>query len=137
MKWLTRAGQESTEFKNEFILLSDCLGLSVLLDELNHPKPPVSTKSLVATMVILTTTREQPNHAKKAHSGQKTCRMCPLEAILLYQARWERSLCFKEQSRTSKANQSRVQKLRCGKPMGMGFMIFSTLTGRHRTIEGG
>jgi hypothetical protein len=38
---LTRAGKESTEFKNEFILLSDCLGFSALVDEINHPKPPV------------------------------------------------------------------------------------------------
>lgn len=41
IKYLTRAGKESTEFKNEFILLSDCLGLSALLDELSHPKPDV------------------------------------------------------------------------------------------------
>lgn len=40
IKYLTQAGKESTEFKNEFILLSDCLGLSALLDELSHPKPP-------------------------------------------------------------------------------------------------
>ena len=38
---LTRAGKESTAFKNEFVLLSDCLGLSALVDEINHPKPPV------------------------------------------------------------------------------------------------
>ena len=41
IEYLTRAGKESTEFKNEFILLSDCLGMSALIDELNHPKPPV------------------------------------------------------------------------------------------------
>lgn len=41
IKFLTRAGKESKEHVNEFVLLSDCLGLSVLLDELNHPKPAV------------------------------------------------------------------------------------------------
>ena len=41
IEFLTRAGKESTEFKNEFILLSDCLGISALIDELNHPKPSV------------------------------------------------------------------------------------------------
>ena len=42
IEYLTRAGKESTEFKNEFVLLSDCLGMSALIDELNHPKPSVS-----------------------------------------------------------------------------------------------
>ena len=41
VQFLTRAGQASTEYKNEFVLLSDCLGFSALVDEVNHPKPPV------------------------------------------------------------------------------------------------
>lgn len=41
VEYLTRAGRESTEFKNEFVLLSDCLGMSALVDEVNHPKPNV------------------------------------------------------------------------------------------------
>lgn len=41
IKFLTRTGKESTEFKNEFVLLSDCLGFSVLVDELEHPRPEV------------------------------------------------------------------------------------------------
>ncbi|KAA1475748.1 aromatic compound dioxygenase [Dentipellis sp. KUC8613] len=45
VEFLTRAGKESTDFKNEFVLLSDCLGISALLDELNHPKPPGCTDS--------------------------------------------------------------------------------------------
>ncbi|RPD78240.1 aromatic compound dioxygenase [Lentinus tigrinus ALCF2SS1-7] len=43
VKFLTRAGKESTEYKNEFVLLSDCMGLSALVDEINHPKPPGCT----------------------------------------------------------------------------------------------
>lgn len=39
--FLTAAGKESTTFKNEFVLISDCLGFSALVDEINHPKPPV------------------------------------------------------------------------------------------------
>ena len=42
VKFLTRAGKESTDYKNEFVLLSDCMGLSALVDEINHPKPSVS-----------------------------------------------------------------------------------------------
>ncbi len=41
VKFLTRVGKESTEYKNEFVLLSDCLGFSALVDEINHPKPAV------------------------------------------------------------------------------------------------
>ena len=41
IKFLTRTGKESTDYKNEFILLSDILGFSALVDEVNHPKPPV------------------------------------------------------------------------------------------------
>ncbi|EPQ50591.1 aromatic compound dioxygenase, partial [Gloeophyllum trabeum ATCC 11539] len=43
--FLTRCGKESTEFKNEFICLSDVLGMSALIDELNHPKPLGCTDS--------------------------------------------------------------------------------------------
>ncbi|KAH8119382.1 aromatic compound dioxygenase [Phellopilus nigrolimitatus] len=43
VEFLTKAGKESTDFKNEFVLLSDCLGFSALLDEINHPKPPGCT----------------------------------------------------------------------------------------------
>lgn len=45
IKFLTRTGKESTEFKNEFVLLSDCLGFSVLVDELEHPRPEGCTLS--------------------------------------------------------------------------------------------
>ncbi|KAL6310507.1 aromatic compound dioxygenase [Sparassis latifolia] len=48
VKFLTRAGKESTDFKNEFVLLSDCFGISALVDELNHPKPPGCTDSCEA-----------------------------------------------------------------------------------------
>ncbi len=53
IKYLTRAGKESTEFKNELILLSDCLGFSALLDELAHPKPEVSNDHLAAQSICL------------------------------------------------------------------------------------
>jgi len=39
IEFLTKAGKESTPAINQFILLSDCMGISVLLDELEHPKP--------------------------------------------------------------------------------------------------
>lgn len=41
VEFLTRCGKESTDYKNEFVLLSDIMGFSALVDELNHPKPAV------------------------------------------------------------------------------------------------
>lgn len=40
-----RAGKESTPGKDEVVLLSDCLGLSALVDELQHPRPKGCTES--------------------------------------------------------------------------------------------
>lgn len=39
-----RAGKESIGGKNEVVLLSDCLGLSVLVDEMEHPRPVGATE---------------------------------------------------------------------------------------------
>lgn len=38
---------ESADIKQEFILLSDILGLSLLVDAINHPKPPSCTEGSV------------------------------------------------------------------------------------------
>ncbi|KAK4055138.1 hypothetical protein OIV83_000418 [Microbotryomycetes sp. JL201] len=39
IQFLTATGQICTDIRQEFILLSDVLGLSALVDTLNHPKP--------------------------------------------------------------------------------------------------
>ncbi|KAI0031460.1 aromatic compound dioxygenase [Vararia minispora EC-137] len=39
-----RAGKESTAGKDEVVLMSDCLGLSVLVDEMEHPRPKAATE---------------------------------------------------------------------------------------------
>ncbi|KZV65246.1 aromatic compound dioxygenase [Peniophora sp. CONT] len=41
---IERAGKESTELVNEIVLLSDCLGLSWLVDEMDHPRPVGATE---------------------------------------------------------------------------------------------
>lgn len=41
--FLTRVGQTCTPIRQEFILLSDVLGLSVLVDGISHPKPEGAT----------------------------------------------------------------------------------------------
>ncbi|PTD05927.1 hypothetical protein FCULG_00000158 [Fusarium culmorum] len=43
IQFLTATGQKCTELRQEFILLSDILGLSLLMDSIDHPKPPGST----------------------------------------------------------------------------------------------
>ena len=47
IKFLTATGQMCTEVRQEFILLSDILGLSLLVDNMDHPKPPGSTEGTV------------------------------------------------------------------------------------------
>ncbi|KAI1178880.1 dioxygenase [Nemania sp. FL0916] len=47
LNFLMRCGQISTDVRHEFILLSDVLGLSMLVDNINHPKPPNTTEGSV------------------------------------------------------------------------------------------
>ncbi|KKF93334.1 Catechol 1 2-dioxygenase [Ceratocystis platani] len=47
LNFLVSCGQISSEVRQEFILLSDVLGLSLLVDSINHPKPPNSTEGSV------------------------------------------------------------------------------------------
>ncbi|KAI1258996.1 dioxygenase [Xylariaceae sp. FL1019] len=47
IKFLVGCGQISSDVRQEFILLSDILGLSLLVDSINHPKPPSSTEGSV------------------------------------------------------------------------------------------
>ncbi len=47
MQWLTRTGQISTEKREEFILASDVLGLSMLVVQMNHRLDPRATPATV------------------------------------------------------------------------------------------
>ncbi|KAJ5767297.1 uncharacterized protein N7511_004913 [Penicillium nucicola] len=47
LRFLTEVGQITTDVRQEFILLSDVLGLSILVDSIDHPKPPGSTEGTV------------------------------------------------------------------------------------------
>jgi protocatechuate 3,4-dioxygenase beta subunit len=44
---LTACGQISSDIRAEFILLSDVLGLSALVDSMNHPVVPPATEGTV------------------------------------------------------------------------------------------
>ena len=45
--FLTRTGQTSTSTRQEFILLSDVLGVSMLVDSINNRKPSGASESTV------------------------------------------------------------------------------------------
>ena len=47
IKWLTRTGQISDDKREEFILASDVLGLSMLVVQMNHRLDPAATPATV------------------------------------------------------------------------------------------
>lgn len=47
IEFLTATGQICDDKRQEFILLSDTLGVSMLIDAINHRKPPGATESTV------------------------------------------------------------------------------------------
>ncbi|KAG2419165.1 hypothetical protein HFD88_002270 [Aspergillus terreus] len=58
LSYLVDVGKISTDVRHEFILLSDVLGLSLLVDSIDHPKPSGSTEGTVLG----------PFHTKDANS---------------------------------------------------------------------
>ncbi|KAJ9116766.1 hypothetical protein QFC24_006657 [Naganishia onofrii] len=49
IEFLTAVGQKCSPIRQEFILLSDVLGISALVDNLNFPKPAISTGESIAS----------------------------------------------------------------------------------------
>src|SRR5262247_1063607 len=47
IKFLTATGQKCDDKRQEYILLSDVLGISMLVDAINHRKPSGATESTV------------------------------------------------------------------------------------------
>ena len=47
INFLVEVGKISSDVRHEFILLSDVLGLSLLVDSIDHPKPPGATEGTV------------------------------------------------------------------------------------------
>ena len=47
IKFLTETGQMCTEWRQEFILLSDTLGVSMLVDAINHRRPSGATENTI------------------------------------------------------------------------------------------
>src|SRR5256885_9857372 len=62
--WLTRTGKLSSEKRQEFILTSDVLGVSMLVDAINHRRPNGATPSTVEGPFHV------PNAPPIAHGGK-------------------------------------------------------------------
>ncbi|KAJ7588072.1 intradiol ring-cleavage dioxygenase [Mycena floridula] len=68
--FLTETGQKCTDIRQEFILLSDTLGLSTLVDSLNNAKPPGATEATVLGPFFTEDARELQNGSSIASEGK-------------------------------------------------------------------
>src|ERR1700681_1883949 len=72
--WLPRTGKLSTEKRQEFILLSDVLGISMLVDSINHRFPEGATPSTVIGPFHIDDSPELPMGANLAEGlAGETC----------------------------------------------------------------
>lgn len=61
--FLTRTGHLCSDVRQEFILLSDALGVSMLVDAINHPLPNGATETTVFGPFFVPTRPDAPNGA--------------------------------------------------------------------------
>ncbi|KAF2872204.1 Intradiol ring-cleavage dioxygenase [Massariosphaeria phaeospora] len=78
IEFLTAVGKKCTDVRQEFILLSDTLGLSLLIDSISHPKPPSSTEGTVLGPYHTHTAPSRPAGSSISHdpSGQPLLCLC-------------------------------------------------------------
>jgi hydroxyquinol 1,2-dioxygenase len=69
IQFLTAAGQKCVGDRQEFILLSDVLGVSMLVDAINHRKPSGATESTVLGPFYAEGAPELPHGTDIAHGG--------------------------------------------------------------------
>jgi len=70
IEFLTRTGHMCTELRQEFILLSDTLGVSMLVDAINHAQPDAATETTVLGPFYLSGPPEMPLGADISNSGK-------------------------------------------------------------------
>ncbi|KAG6866315.1 hypothetical protein C0991_005782 [Blastosporella zonata] len=70
IQFLTRTGQMSTDLRQEFILLSDSLGVSTLVDTINNAKPPTATEATVLGPFFTEDAHDVPNGDSIASEGK-------------------------------------------------------------------
>ncbi|KOS21858.1 Hydroxyquinol 1 [Escovopsis weberi] len=62
--FMSRCSRRSDQFRNELLLLSDILGISVLIDSIDHPKPPNCTEGNVMGPCFTLKSPEVPSGTK-------------------------------------------------------------------------
>ncbi|KAG6909012.1 hypothetical protein DXG01_002398 [Tephrocybe rancida] len=70
IQFLTRTGQMSSDIRQEFILLSDVLGVSTLVDTINNAKPPTATEATVLGPFFTEDASHIPNGDTIASEGK-------------------------------------------------------------------
>ncbi|KAI9759697.1 MAG: hypothetical protein M4579_002174 [Chaenotheca gracillima] len=70
IEFLTAVGQICSDVRQEFILLSDILGLSLLVDSIDHPKPAHSTEGSVLGPFHSHEAELMPNGTAMSHDPQ-------------------------------------------------------------------
>jgi hydroxyquinol 1,2-dioxygenase len=74
MNWLAKTGKQCSEKRHEFILFSDVLGISMLVDAINHRFPTGATPSTVMGPFHIDGSPEMPMGANLADGlGGETC----------------------------------------------------------------
>jgi catechol 1,2-dioxygenase len=70
IQFLTRTGQLCSDWRQEFILLSDVLGVSMLVDALNHDRPEGSTENTVLGPFYVANAPHYPSGANICLDGK-------------------------------------------------------------------
>jgi protocatechuate 3,4-dioxygenase beta subunit len=70
INFLTRTGHMSTDWRQEFILLSDALGISMLVESINHDKMSGETESTVLGPFYIPNAPRYPNGANICLDGK-------------------------------------------------------------------
>ncbi|EFE38919.1 catechol dioxygenase, putative [Trichophyton verrucosum HKI 0517] len=80
--FLTQTGQKCTDTRQEFILLSDIIGLSSLLDSIDHPSPPGTTQGTLLGPFHTHDAQHLPAGAAISHdtSGKPLFVLCTVRA---------------------------------------------------------
>ena len=70
IRFLTETGQMCSDWRQEFILLSDVLGVSMLVDAINHQRPAGSTENTVLGPFHVSDAPHYPNGANISLDGK-------------------------------------------------------------------
>ena len=80
VQFLTQIGQISNELRHEMILLSDTLGLSMLVDAINHPRMPPATEGTVLGP-FHTHDAEEMEHGAVLHHDPEATRLLVVGSV--------------------------------------------------------